>query len=204
MSGRPPRGQLHRGKTSFGRHCCIEAKGALVMPQSEEKVALGHLENRDKPGIWWLGGGLLDKRKGADRSMQQCRRNCRQVVSVQRAGAGGIRSRWRTRRIVEAPTRWPSLSSSPWILWYPQLGFSLAMRSINTATASSTGGRPRRFGYVYFLVTRRRCQRRIVPGVTNRCTRSIGGRARTSAANTARSAQSIRGWGLALRSTASS
>jgi hypothetical protein len=27
-----------------------------------------------------------------------------------------IRWRWRMRRIVEAPTRWPSLSSSPWIL----------------------------------------------------------------------------------------
>jgi hypothetical protein len=25
-----------------------------------------------------------------------------------------------TRRIVEAPTRWPSLSSSPWIRWYLQ------------------------------------------------------------------------------------
>jgi hypothetical protein len=41
------------------------------------------------------------------------RRNCRQVVSVSRTGAGGIRNRWRTRRIVEAPTRWPSLSNSP-------------------------------------------------------------------------------------------
>src|SRR4051812_37916670 len=27
------------------------------------------------------------------------------------------------RRIVEAPTRCPTLSSSPWILRYPQLGF---------------------------------------------------------------------------------
>jgi HAMP domain-containing protein len=37
------------------------------------------------------------------------------VVSVSREGAGGIRWRFRIRRIVEAPTRWPSLSSSPWI-----------------------------------------------------------------------------------------
>jgi hypothetical protein len=44
----------------------------------------------------------------------------------------------------------------------------------------------------------------IVLGVTNRCTRSIFGMARTSAANTARSAQSRRGFGLALRSTATS
>ena len=35
-------------------------------------------------------------------------------------GAGGIFSALRTRRIVEALTRWPSLSSSPWIRWYPQ------------------------------------------------------------------------------------
>jgi hypothetical protein len=33
------------------------------------------------------------------------RRNCRQVVSVSLIGAGGIRNRCRTRRIVDAPTR---------------------------------------------------------------------------------------------------
>ncbi len=113
------------------------------------------------------------------------RRNCRQVVSVSRIGAGGIRRRCRTRRIVDAPTRWPSLSSSPWILWYPQRGLSRAMRSINEATVSSMGGRPTRCGYVHFWAIRRRCQRRIVPGVTKRCRRSIVGRARTSAAKTA-------------------
>jgi hypothetical protein len=43
-------------------------------------------------------------------------RNWRQLVSVCRDGAGGIRRRLRIRRIVEAPTRWPSLSSSPSIL----------------------------------------------------------------------------------------
>jgi hypothetical protein len=78
------------------------------------------------------------------------------------------------------------------------------MRSINAATASSTGGRPRQFGYVHFLATKRRCQRRIVPGVTNRCPHSICGNLRTSAANTARSAQSRRGFGFALRSTTTS
>ena len=78
------------------------------------------------------------------------------------------------------------------------------MRSINEATMSSTGGRPRRLRYVHFVVTKRRCQRRIVPGVTKRCFRSIVGNARTSAANTARSAQSKRGFGLALRSTMTS
>lgn len=48
-----------------------------------------------------------------------------------------------------------------------QLWFSWARRSINTATAPSMGGHPRRVGYVHFLVTRRRCQRRIVPGVAH-------------------------------------
>lgn len=33
------------------------------------------------------------------------RRNCRQVVSVFRTGAGGTRARFRIRRIVDAPTR---------------------------------------------------------------------------------------------------
>src|SRR3954453_3443259 len=48
------------------------------------------------------------------------RRNCRQLVSVRRNGAGGIRWRCRIRRIIEAPTRWPSVSSSPWIRRYPE------------------------------------------------------------------------------------
>lgn len=46
-------------------------------------------------------------------------RNCRHVVSVCRWSAGGIFRRLRTLRIVEALTWWPSLSSSPWMRWYP-------------------------------------------------------------------------------------
>jgi len=73
-------------------------------------------------------------------------RNFRQVVSVRRCGAGGIFSAFRTRRIVDAPTRWPSFSSSPWIRWYPQLLFSVASRSISAAISALTGGRPVRVG----------------------------------------------------------
>jgi len=68
------------------------------------------------------------------------------------AGVGMPDRRWwdawrrRIRRIVVAPTRWPSLSSSPWIRTYPQRGFSRAMRTTKTTSASSTGGRPVRFG----------------------------------------------------------
>jgi hypothetical protein len=74
------------------------------------------------------------------------RRNCRQLVSVCRTGAGGIRCPFRIRRIVGAPTRWPSLSNSPWILWYPQFGLSVAIRTTSVAIASSIGGRPGLFG----------------------------------------------------------
>ncbi len=56
-------------------------------------------------------------KKSVARIVAACaRRNFRQVVSVRRLGAGGIFSVLRTRRIVDALTRWPSLSSSPWIL----------------------------------------------------------------------------------------
>ena len=74
------------------------------------------------------------------------RRNRRQLVSVSRNGAGGMRWRLRMRRIVEAPTRWPSVSSSPWIRLYPQRGFSRAIRTTKAASTSSTGGRPVRVG----------------------------------------------------------
>jgi hypothetical protein len=43
-----------------------------------------------------------------------------------------------------APTRWPSSSSSPRIRWYPQRGFSVAIRTTSAATMSSIGGRPGR------------------------------------------------------------
>jgi hypothetical protein len=51
---------------------------------------------------------------------------------------------------------------------------------------------------------RRRCQRRIVSGVTRRWRRSARGSRRTSAAKTARSAQSRRGLGVVRRSTSTS
>ena len=107
-------------------------------------------------------------------------------------------------RIVEALTWWPSLSSSPWIRWYPQAGFSLASRPVSVLISALTGCRPVRCGYVHFLATRRRCHRRTVPGVTSRCARSVLGRCRISAVSTARSAQPIRGLGWVLRKIAAS
>ena len=51
-----------------------------------------------------------------------------------------------TRRMVDALTRWPSFSSSPWIRWYPQALFSVASRAISAAISALTGGRPVRCG----------------------------------------------------------
>ena len=73
-------------------------------------------------------------------------RNCRQVVSVRRFGAGGIFRALKTRRMVDALTRWPSFSSSPWIGWYPQPLFSVASRSISAAISALIGDRRVRCG----------------------------------------------------------
>ena len=62
-------------------------------------------------------------------------RNC-QVVSVCRCGAGGIFSAFSTLRIVDALTRWPGFSSSPWIRWDPQPLLSVASRSISPAISA--------------------------------------------------------------------
>src|ERR1700685_120423 len=69
-------------------------------------------------------------------------KNCRHVVSERRFGAGRIFTALRTRRIVDAPTRWPSLSSSPWIRWYPQPLFSVASRSMSAVISALTGAAP--------------------------------------------------------------
>ena len=73
------------------------------------------------------------------------RRNCRQAERL-RCGAGGSHSRFSSRGTVEAPTRMPSPSSSPWIHLYPQPGFSRAICPISAAIRESTGGLPLRWG----------------------------------------------------------
>jgi hypothetical protein len=60
--------------------------------------------------------------------------------------------------MVDALTWWPSLSSSPWILLDPQPQFSVASGAISVTISALTGGRPARFGWVHFRVTRQcRC-----------------------------------------------
>jgi len=71
-------------------------------------------------------------------------------------------------------------------------------------SSSGTGGRPGGLGWRHFAATSRRWQRNSVPGVTIRQARSPFGMILARAASTARSAQDMRGLGLARRSTATS
>jgi hypothetical protein len=85
---------------------------------------------------------------------------------VERA-AGPRPARRRIRRIVLAPTRIPSLRSSPWIRTHPHLGFSLPGRTTRSVTSGSRGGRPGpRCGEVHLRLTSWRCHRSSVWGVT--------------------------------------
>jgi hypothetical protein len=68
-------------------------------------------------------------------------RNGRPVVPVRRCGAGGIFKALRTRRMAGALTRWPSLSSSPWIRWYPRPLFPVASRPVQHG-GTGAGRRP--------------------------------------------------------------
>ena len=73
---------------------------------------------------------------------------------------------------------------------YPQVGFSVARRTIRARRPAGIAGRPGRVG---FVVQRRatswRCQRRIVAGVTSSPRRRRTGSSRVRAAISARSAQ---------------
>ena len=74
------------------------------------------------------------------------------------------------------------------VLWYSQLDGWGHLYRYDLRTGAL-------LGQVHLRGAKRRCQRRTVPGVTSRCTRSLPGRSRISAAITARSAQSKRGRG---------
>jgi hypothetical protein len=73
------------------------------------------------------------------------RRNSLQVGPVRR-GAGPSRAVRSRERIVVAPTRIPSLRSSPSIRTRPQRGLSRASLRMSARTSGSIGGRPRPTG----------------------------------------------------------
>jgi hypothetical protein len=105
---------------------------------------------------------------------------------------------------VEAAALCPSRRSSPWILTTPHRVFSGARRTISATSSSCTGGRPGGLGWRHLAATRRRCQRKSVPGVTIRRACRHLGMTLASAARRARSVQDIRGLGFVRRSTATS
>ena len=82
------------------------------------------------------GAGETDEPVASSHEPRRVRRHGGRVAARRRALAGVpvvSRRSLRILRIVEAPTRWPSLSSSPWMRWWPQVGFSRAIRSISAA-----------------------------------------------------------------------
>jgi len=97
---------------------CGDAQDVQVAVADLEREQDVEPSQRYRPSTW--------KKSTASMLVARVRRSCRQLVSVCRTGAGGIRWRLRIGRIVEAPSRWPSLSNSPWIRTYPQFGLSVA------------------------------------------------------------------------------
>src|SRR5919197_5847104 len=101
-------------------------------------------------------GGELDEEQDVERLQEHrlhreevagqhplpcARRNSVQVKPLRR-GAGPRPARRKIRRTVLAPTRIPTLRSSPWILAHPHRGFSVPRRVMRPTVSGSRGGRP--------------------------------------------------------------
>ena len=126
------------------RICCVvhDASGCAVIPRMCTQRPPTSITNRQYKRSRVTAQSMWKKSTASN--VAACAwRNCRQLVSVHRLGAGGIRSARRTRRIVDAPTRWPSLSSSPWIRWYPsRCSRSRAARSARRSRRCRRPSRP--------------------------------------------------------------
>ena len=70
-------------------------------------------------------------------------RNCR-LVGPARRGAGSMPAVCRISHTVDAAITCPSRASSPWILRWPQAGFSPAIRMTSVLTEVPVDGRPGR------------------------------------------------------------
>jgi hypothetical protein len=114
-------------------------------------------------------------------------RNWRQV-GPSRRGAGSIPVHLRISHTVLGASRQPSLASSPWITSVSPGGVSEAKRRTNRRSSGDVR-RPavQRRGWVQRCVTKSRCHRKIVAGVTIRGSSQARDNSRVSAANTARS-----------------
>jgi hypothetical protein len=94
---------------------------------------------------------------------------CRTRGGPVRRGAESIPAQVRISHTVEGAIRPPRPASSPWILRYPQAGFSPASRKTSLRMSRRVTGRPGRPARLLTAHPRRsrtRCQRKIVSGVT--------------------------------------
>jgi hypothetical protein len=115
-------------------------------------------------------------------------RNWVHVGSIRR-GAGPSPPSRSTVAMLVAETSIPSFRSSPRILRYPHLGFSLPSRRIRCLNEGSSGGRPGgREPRPLLLLSRSRCHRASVSGPTRKLFHRLRDRARATAARNARSA----------------
>lgn len=87
----------------------------------------------------------VSKKSHASRAWAWERRKSVQVLAA-RSGAGSMPASLSISQTVDAATVIPSTSSSPWILRYPQPGFSVARRKTRVRMECTVRGRPGRFG----------------------------------------------------------
>jgi hypothetical protein len=113
--------------------------GPLVVPATRTRLVESSMKNR-MYSVFKKTVSTV-KKSHASTPLPCARRNSLHVGPVRR-GAGPRPARRRIRRMVLAPTRIPSLRSSPWILTQPHRGFSLPRRMMRSAVSGSRGGRP--------------------------------------------------------------
>src|SRR6266511_3467811 len=113
--------------------------GRLVVPATWTRLVESSMKNRTQSVFRKTVSTV--KKSQANTPLPCARRNSLQVGPVRR-GPGPRPARRRIRRSVLAPTRTPSLRSSPWILTHPHLGFSRPRRVTRSVVWESRAGRP--------------------------------------------------------------
>jgi hypothetical protein len=140
-----------------------EPQGAGALIQVHDEVA-GLLRRpcpgrvRGYPGQVQSSGAVLDEYQHVQ-PLEQSRLHRQEVAGDDRVGLGGQElppgrpgppGRWIDARSVQdlpyrgRSDRMPSCASSPWILRWPQAGFSRAIRTISVLTEVPVDGRPGR------------------------------------------------------------
>jgi len=129
--------QVHRGIP--GLLMTHAESGCAVTPAATTRLVLSWMKN----STWRVLSRIVSTVNKSQATIPSAcaRRNCVQLGPLRR-GAGPRPCRRSSALIVVAPTRMPSLRSSPQILTQPHREFSLAIRRISSAVCGSIGGRP--------------------------------------------------------------